>query len=256
MLSTTRARFGALAAAAAVVAAGLLTATPASAAAGTITLANATFTAGSWGAGLDVSGTGFTADTTVTVTVTNTEDDSVLGTTDVTADASGAFSDAVLTPTSTLVVPAEDEDIVVSATSTDGDTSNAVPLDVRAMRGISANTTSITTADLVNPDGGLEIIASGYTPGETVTLTSVYNGEEMEELTYTADRNGTVWAGLVLNGEAVAGTIVFTFTGATSTVSNTISITVTGDTIDGEGDGFGDVPAATNPTAKLPVVSG
>ena len=261
MISTTRTRLAASAVAAAViVSGGLLAAAPASAATGTLTLANSTFTAGDWGTGLDVSGTGFTADAVVTITVTNTEDSSVLDSHDVTADATGAFADEVFTPAVDLMLPADGADITVSATSDAGDASNTVALDVRAPKGIDANTTTVSTDDLTDPNVGVQIVASGYTPGETVTVSAVYNGTEMSDVTFTADRSGTVFAQLYLDGSAQAGQIEFTFTGVTSGVANSITITVTGDVVAGPAPAPAPAdPSQTAPAStgeNLPVVSG
>lgn len=259
MLSTTRTRLTVSAAAAAAVVGGLFAAAPANAATADLTLANSTFTAGDWGTGLDVSGTGFTANTVVTITVTDTEDGSILDSHDVTADATGAFADEVYTPVASLPLPALGEDIQVSATSADGDTSNVITLDVRAAKGIAASTTSISTADLTDPDVGIEITAAGYTPGETVTLSTNYNGKTLPDRTYVADRSGTVFVAVYLaQGTAEAGQIDFALTGATSAVVNSIAVTVIGDTIVQPGQPApAPVPAST-PTAvgTLPVVSG
>lgn len=262
MLSTTRTRLTLGAAAAAAVIGGLFVAAPANAATGDITLANSTFTVGDWGTGLDVSGSGFTADTTVTITVSYPDGGTVLGQQDVTADATGAFANEVFTPTSSLPLPAAGEDVVVNATSTDGDTSNTVVLDVRAPQGISASTTTISTDDLVDPNVGIRITAAGYTPDETVTVSTVYNGETLPAMTFEADRSGSVDAAIfLLQGTAEAGQIEFTFTGETSGVANSITITVTGDDVEAPG-GTGPLspapapaPAPTTP-GKLPVVSG
>lgn len=261
MLSTTRTRLTLGAAAAAAVVGGLFIAAPANAATGDITLANSTFTAGDWGTGLDVSGSGFTAGTTVTITVSYPDGGTVLGQQDVTADATGAFADDVFTPSVGLPLPAASEDVVVQATSTDGDTSNTLVLDVRAPKGISANTTTISTEDLTDPDVGIEITASGYTPNETVTMSTVYGGDTLPPITYTADRSGTVNAGVYLAvGTAVAGQLEFTFTGETSAVANSITITVTGDDVDAPGGPGQPAPApitdAPTSPGKLPVVSG
>ena len=260
MLSTTRTRLALSAAAAAAVIGGLFVAAPANAATGDITLANATFTAGDWGTGLDVSGSGFTADTTVTITVSYTDGGTVLGQQDVTADATGAFANEVFTPSASLPLPAGGEDVVVQATSTDGDTSNTLALDVRAPKGISASTTSISTADLTNPDVGIWLTASGYTPGEDVTLSTYYNRVALPARTYVADRSGSVEVGVYLaQGTAKAGQLDFTVTGATSDVTNWITVAVTGDTIDG-GPGLpapAPLPApGPTTTGKLPRGSG
>ncbi|MFE4467370.1 hypothetical protein ACFRFH_01030 [Leifsonia sp. NPDC056824] len=260
MLSTTRTRLTLGAAAAAAVIGGLFVAAPANAATGDITLANSTFTAGDWGTGLDVSGSGFTADTTVTITVSYTDGGTVLGQQDVTADATGAFANEVFTPTASLPLPADGEDVVVNATSTDGDTSNTIMLDVRAPKGISANTTTISTEDLTNRDAGIRITAAGYTPGETVTLSTVYNGETLPAMTFEADRSGSVDAALFLaQGTAEAGQIEFTLTGESSGVANSITITVTGDDIVAGPGPLAPLPVPTpetTTTGKLPRVSG
>ncbi|MFE4950499.1 hypothetical protein ACFQ9V_10370 [Leifsonia sp. NPDC056665] len=260
MLSTTRTRLTLGAAAAAAVIGGLFVAAPANAATGDLTLANSTFTAGDWGTGLDVSGSGFTADTTVTITVSYPDGATVLGQQDVTADATGAFTNEVFTPAASLPLPAVGEDVVVSATSTDGDTSNTIVLDVRAPKGISANTTSISTEDLTNADVGVEITASGYTPGEDVTLSSTYNGDQMPAVAYVADRSGTVNVAVYLaQGTAEAGQIEFTLTGETSAVANSITITVTGDDIVAGPGPLSPAPvpdAAPTTPGTLPVVSG
>ncbi|MEY9851537.1 hypothetical protein ABH923_001215 [Leifsonia sp. EB41] len=260
MLSTTRTRLTLGAAAAAAVIGGLFVAVPANAATGDITLANSTFTAGDWGTGLDVSGSGFTADTTVTITVSYTDGAAVLGQQDVTADATGAFASEVFTPSASLPLPAAGEDVTVQATSTDGDTSNTIVLDVRAPQGISASTTTISTDDLVDPNVGIRITAAGYTPGETVTMSTVYNGETLPAMTFEADRSGSVDAAIFLEqGTAEAGRIEFTLTGETSGVANSITITVTGDDIVAGPGPLSPAPApAPAPTTPgtLPIVSG
>ena len=260
MLSTTRTRLTLGAAAAAAVIGGLFVAAPANAATGDITLANSTFTAGDWGTGLDVSGSGFTADTTVTITVSYSDGAAILGQQDVTADATGAFASEVFTPSASLPLPAAGEDVTVEATSTDGDTSNTIVLDVRAPKGISASTTTISTDDLVDPNVGIRIAASGYTPGETVTMATVYNGETLPAMTFEADRSGSVDAAIFLEqGTAEAGQIAFTLTGETSAVANSITITVTGDDVVAGPGPLSPAPLpAPGPTTAgtLPVVSG
>ncbi len=259
MSSITRARFGAIAAAAALVAGGLLTTSPALADEGdpTISLANTTYTAGSWGDGLDVSGAGFTPDSLVTITVSSVQGAAgdVLGTYEATADDTGAF-EAAFTPENALPLPAEDGDIVVGASSDAGDIAENVTLDVRAAKGITASTLKITTKDLVT--GGLTIVASGYTPGETVSVGSVYNGKPIAGPTAVADRSGTVTFNLVLRGVAESGKIVFTLTGETSDSANEITVEVVGEkTSSGTGSGTGlTTKAGTKSATKLPVVSG
>lgn len=257
MLSTFRARFGALSIVAAV-SVGMLAVSPAAAApedTPAITLANTSFTAGDWGTGLDVSGTGFEPDSVVTIGVLDNSDFTVLGSLEVTADDEGSFADATFVPTGALTVPAHDARVIVQAG--DGTTvSNIVALDVTSPRSISANTTTITTADLADPEVGLSIIATGYRASEAVALSAVYNGAPIETITDQADTNGIVRAGIYLDGTAVAGEIVITLAGMVSHVSNSITITVVGDAV-GDGDlGLGASGTATATSTKLPVVSG
>lgn len=56
----------------------------------------------------------------------------------------------------------------MGASSDAGDVAENAQLDVRAPKAITASTLKITTKDLVT--GGLTIVASGYTPGETARL--------------------------------------------------------------------------------------
>lgn len=152
------------------------------------------------------------------------------------ADGDGGF-EAAFTPENALPLSAED-----------------VQLDVRAPKAITASTLKITTKDLVT--GGLTIVASGYTPGETVRLGSVYNGEPIAGPTEVADRSGAVTFDLVLNGVAEAGKIVFTLTGETSGAANEITVEVVGErTTSGTGTGL-TTKTGTTTTKKLPVVSG
>ena len=267
MTNSTRLRFGVLAAAAAVVAAGMLTAVPANAATtGTITLANTTYTSGSWGDGLDITGSGFTADSVVTITV----DDSTPATIDthtVTADATGAFHE-VYEPANPLVLTTLGTRYSVSATSDQGDDSNTVPLTVLLPKGIVTDSPTISTADLVDSDKGISVAAAGYTPGEKVNVSVDYNGSTLKGGTYTATAEGAVSVKLWYIGTAVPGPLVITATGATSGVAQSVTVQVTGDTTD-DGDDTDEVPpavtgtevpapapAATQGAKNLPVVSG
>lgn len=261
MTSSTRIRFGALTAAAAIVAGGFFAAAPANAATGTLTLANTTYTAGDWGTGLDVSGSGFTADAVVTITV-ETADHTAIDSHDVTADASGDFQETY-TPAVVLPLPAPGETFSVTATSDQGDTSNSVPLTVLAPAGIFSNASTITTAELTDPNTPIKVAASGYKPGEQVDVSVDYNGATLDGGSYTADASGSVAFSLwLVSGTAVAGPMVITAAGAESGFSQNLTVQVTGDDIT-VGGGDSSTPsvdgAPTAPAAgpsRLPVVSG
>ncbi|NUU07143.1 hypothetical protein [Leifsonia sp. C5G2] len=267
MTNSTRIRFGALAAAAAVVAGGFLAAAPANAATGTITVANTTFTAGDWGTGLDVSGTGFTADAVVTVAVAvvpnGSTDTTLLGSKDVTADATGAFQLDDFVPAGALPLPGPDATVQVSAISDADDTANTVPLTVLAPKGLTTSVSTITTADLANKEVGFDIAGGGYTPGETVKISATYNGEVLDStLEATAGADGSILLEHVyITGFVESGTLVITATGVDSGLAQTASISVVGETIvtdDGAPTvGGSTAPAATQtPAKRLPVVSG
>lgn len=261
MLTSLRARLGALAIAAAIAATGgVLTATPAHAAGAQITLANRTFTAGDWGAGIDVTGTGFTPGSAVKILVVEDKEWTTLGETTVPADSDGAFA-TVFTPSIDIAVADPDQGVVVAAQSDAGETSGIVLLDIRAPKGISASTTTITTDALADANAGIDLVASGYEPDEDVVVSGTLNGSTPEPLTVTADRTGTIHVShLHLSGSAEPGELVLTVTGQRSGAVNTIGITVTGTAVAGDagtGGGLGSAaPSAAKPTGKLPVVSG
>lgn len=273
MTSSTRIRFGALAAASAVVAGGFFAAVPANAAGTTLTAANTTFTVGDWGTGLDLTGTGFTADGNVTITL----DSSVSGeldSTSATADAAGDLSVPAWIPTVPLAALAAGETLsVTAADDTDPALAASVQLTIEDAvtappvlepKGISTNVSTITTAELANP--GFDVHAAGYTPGETVTVTADYNGDVQNLKPLVAAADGTVDFTMVLaGGTAVAGSITVTVVGSDSGVSNSATVEITGEDVVVDGDpGPADLdttgtttaadPAA--PAADLPVVSG
>ncbi|MET3564794.1 hypothetical protein ABIC47_000265 [Leifsonia sp. 563] len=262
MTSSTRIRFGALTAAAAVVAGGFFAAAPATAATGTLTLANTTFTAGDWGAGLNVAGSGFTADAVVTITV-ETSDHTAIDLHDVTADASGSFQETY-TPFVTLPLPAAGDTLSVTATSNLGDTSNSVPLTVNPAtlpKGIVSSVSTITTAQLADKNSGISILASGYTPGEQVKVTVDYAGDALDLGPYTVEADGSVVFGFYLaGGVATAGPLTVTVAGQQSGVSQSVTIQVTGeDVVVGGGTApslGGAATAAASGPSRLPVVSG
>jgi hypothetical protein len=255
MLTLTRSRFVAAAIAAAVVGTGLFASAPANAATGQLTVASTVFTEGDWGSGLSVSGSGFAADAIVTVSLDLAG--STIETTTVTADATGGFALTGWVPIATPEASTDDATTTVTATDNAGNDSNAVDLSIRRAAGVLSNVTTISTTDLVDPNGGIAIVASGFQPGEAVTINAVYNGENVLSATDVADAAGSVYTGGYLeSGVADAGSITFTITSATHT--ETISIQVTGaPTAAGTGTaGLGTVPAAPAGAPKRPVVSG
>lgn len=269
MTSSTRIRFGALAAAAAVVAGGFFAAAPANAATGTIILGTDTYTEGDWGAGLNVAGTGFAPDSTVTVTVQSS--DAAVGVIDThqlstPVGADGSFQETY-TPTGILPLPAAGETITVSATTDAGDDSNAVALTVNpavvpAPKGLKASVSTITTADLGNKEVGFDIVGGGYTPGEWVVITAVYNGTPVfGNIRVQAGPDGSIAAEHIsITGALEAGSVTVTAVGETSGVSQSVTVSVTGETIvtggGNEGLGGSAAPAATAQATRLPVVSG
>jgi hypothetical protein len=255
MLTFTRSRFVAGAIAAAVVGAGLFTAAPANAATAEITLASTVFTEGDWGSGLSISGSGYTADSTVIVVLTLAG--SVVESTTVTADASGDFTLTDWVPVATPEASTDDETTKVTATDGAGVDSNDVDLSIRRTAGVLSNVTTISTADLVDPNGGIAIVASGFQPGEAVTINAVYNGENVYSATDVADAAGSVFTGgYLVSGVADKGSITFTVTGTTHTEA--VTIQVTGDPVGVKTGEAGLAAPAAAPAAprKLPVVSG
>ncbi|RDV46101.1 hypothetical protein DOE76_02800 [Leifsonia sp. ku-ls] len=265
MTSFTRIRFGALAATAAIVAGGFFAAAPANAAqTGTITVSPEYFdyTAGDWGDGFSVSGTGFTAGTTVTIDLVGPSGS--LETYEVptpATDPDGAFS-AVFLPT--VAFPAPGDTVSLTATSTDGDTSNTVAIaQWIAPSGIETNVTTLTTAELT-VENAIQILACGYAPGSDVTAEAVYDGSTYSAGSYTAALNGCVAFSLWLaGGTAVPGDFTVTVSGTDSdgnAVVHTKTVTVTGEaTTTGGGTptvGNAATSTASTQATRLPVVSG
>lgn len=260
MTSSTRIRFGALAAAAAVVAGGFFAAAPAQAAdEATISLANTTFTAGDWGSGLDVTGTGFTADSDVTIFVAQSIGGD-LTSVQTTADGSGEF-EISYKPTVELPLPASGEFLYVTAISDEGDSSNQVKLTVLAPKGIATSVSKITTADLANKEVGFELTAGGYTPGETVTVSATMNGEALQgTFDEIAGPDGAIAVQIYMGGVVESGTLTITAVGKTSGLSQSVSLKVIGETVVTEGTQTptigGGATAAASTSRSLPVVSG
>jgi hypothetical protein len=255
MFTSTRSRFGAAAIMAVVVGSGLFAAAPANAATGQLTVASTVFTEGDWGSGLSVSGSGFGADATVTVSLDLAG--SVIDTTTVTADAAGGFALTGWVPAATPEASTDNATTTVTATDDAGNDSNAVDLSIRRSAGVLSNVTTISSADFIDPNGGIAIVASGFQPGEAVTINAVYNGDNVYSVSDVADAAGSVFTGGYLeSGVAEAGSITFTITSATHT--ETVTIQVTGAPA-GAGNGtggLGTVPAAPAGAPKRPVVSG
>lgn len=261
MLSSVRGRLGAAATALAVIGTGVFAAAPANAAGPEITVANTAFTEGSWGDGVDISGSGFAADGSVSVEVFNGEKS--LGADVVTADADGAFS-TVLLPYLPLTLPDDEDDVVVTAT--DG-TNDAAPVILTVLRkaGIQTDGSAITVADLADSEAGLGVIAGGFVPGEKVTVAVTLNGEAISMGTDPkADRSGSVVGRLWMSSGAAPGSLVITLTGEAGHVEST-TIKVIGDESNVPGtpevppvvDITPEIPGApTTPSIKLPVVSG
>lgn len=160
-------------------------------------------------------------------------------------------------------VPAADSEVatnaltLVRASDDTGNTADAVTRSIRRTPGVISNVTTISTSDLADPNGGIELLTSGFKPGESVTVTGVYNGVSDYQSELVADDAGSVYLRVYLeSGAPEAGKIVFTLAGAAHTETTTIAIT--GETISvGDGNanfGGGAVTPAAAP--KLPVVSG
>lgn len=245
-----------LAAAALACGAGLIATVPATAAGEpTIADANASYTLGDWGTGLELSGAGFAAETEVTITLTDVHTDATSSTetTTVTTDEEGAFAETWL-PEETASTAGDQ----YTVDATDGtDDSNTLTLTVLATAGITVTPSTISTVDLADKEKGVIVAASGFAPGETVDVVTVY-GDTTIRSSETADINGTVTWHESWYGHLEAGTVGYTLTGATSGHVETASLTVTGETIITDG-GDTDVPApiVTDTVATaLPKVSG
>ncbi|MGN6427905.1 hypothetical protein [uncultured Leifsonia sp.] len=268
MLTTRSGRLVPLLAAAALVGAGLLAATPAhaedpQAPAGDVAFGASPTTfglgawtedgyaPGSWDSGLTLSGAGFGPDAMVTVTLVGTDEgDPVLtDSTEIAADADGAF-DETWTPAEPPLAG-----LAYSISATDGDsTSDPVALDVLAPEGIVASPATISTREL--HDSGVTVAAGGFAPGEPVSIAVEY-GPAAEDHETTANLNGAVGFGMTWYGSLRAGTITFTLTGAESGHVETASVTVTGETIHvGPGDESTPPRGGIAPTTALPKVSG
>jgi hypothetical protein len=264
MVGSARSRWAIVTAVAALVTGGILVSTPAQAATASIGVTVPVVYADSWGSGIDVIGGGFTPSSTVTFSIDWVRDSDGTkvhyGDTTTPASASGVISVTGWVPAMAPGVWA-DSTLTLSATSDAGDTSNAVAFDVRNPPGIETNAPSLTTAQFMDSTIGLSVQASGFTPGETVAFSAVYNGTNLPApSSLVADKYGSVSWQYVRTGVAAAGSVVLEAAGATSRWSDTVAIT--GATIGGSAAPAGPagpsdpgVPVQATPRA-LPVVSG
>ncbi|MCI0156376.1 hypothetical protein KNO15_06665 [Leifsonia shinshuensis] len=263
------ARIGALIATIGIVAAAAVGASPAVAApTAQLTVQPAVYHPGSWGSGITVSGSGFAASSTITLDVTYNHTQS-LGTATTTTDAAGAFSNFTFTPTTAPFAAGVNDNHYVTATDGAGASASAA-LDVRWAPSITANVLSLPTSSLVDPGSGFAFSLTGLDDNEVVTAAATYNGTAVSGLTdLRAGVRGILTTDYyyLAGGVATAGTITFTFTGATSGVVLTTSVTVTGPDIAAAGGGVtprfaagsGTAPApapAPGTTGTLPVVAG
>lgn len=263
------ARVGVLVAAIGLIAAGAIGAAPAVAApAAAITVQPAVYHPGSWGTGITVSGTGFAASSTITLDVSYNHTQS-LGTATTTTDATGAFTNFTFTPTTAPFAAGVNDNHYITATDGAGASATAT-LDVRWAPSILANVLQLPTSSLVDPSSGFAFSLTGFDDNETVTAAATYNGVTVQGLSdLTAGLRGILTTGYyhLADGVATAGSITFTFTGATSGVVLTTTVTVTGPDVAAAGGGTtlrfstdssttpGSDPAP-GPTGTLPVVSG
>ncbi|ERK71724.1 hypothetical protein [Leifsonia aquatica] len=250
MLSTTKVRAASVLGAVAVAGALSLSAVPANAAGAEISLASSTFTIGDWGSGIAVTGSGFDLDADVTVSLVDVEStgptvlDSIITESD---DAGAILLD--WTPTANAMTADYDNGyLAVVATDGSGNLAAEVPLTLFAPEGIWTDAATITTAELADENVGAIVWAGGYTPGESVTTTIVYNGYTFEH-TDPADRfGGIAFSWSLVGGTVEAGTIDFTVVGADSKLSQSISVAVTGPTIELGGAPDGEVtPVQVSP---------
>ncbi|KQQ65365.1 hypothetical protein [Microbacterium sp. Leaf320] len=125
---------------------------------------------------------------------------------------------------------------------------------------------SLTTGDWQNPDKGIFVEASGFTPGETVQVTAEYAGVTYQVEASEADEDGWILFQLWLeSGASVAGTVTVTAVGDVSGVTVTGSATITADpatpatppapVVPGATAAAGAAAAPVAPT-NLPIVSG
>ncbi|WP_162819100.1 hypothetical protein [Leifsonia aquatica] len=269
MVRSARSRWTLITAITALVVGATLASTPAQAATASIGVTVPVVYTDSWGSGIDVIGGGFTPSSTVTLSIdwVNASNGQKVhyGDTTTAASASGVISVIGWIP---AMGPDSwaDLTLMLSATSDAGDTSNAVAFDVRNPPGIETNAPSLTTAQFMDSTIGLAVQASGFTPGEAVAFSAVYNGVNLPApSSLVADKSGSVVWQYVRTGVTAAGSVVLDATGATAHWRATVAITgptIGGSTSPADPATTSDpgVPAQVSPVQAtpraLPVVSG
>lgn len=264
------ARLGALVAAIVLVAAGAIGSSPAVAAStATVSVQRAVYHPGGWGAGITVSGSGFAPSSTVTLDVSYNLSQS-LGTATASTDATGAFADFTFTPATPAFAAGLNDNHIVTATDETGASATAI-LDVRWSPDILPSVLQLPTTSLVDPSSGFAFSLTGFDDDETVTAAASYNGVEVRGLDdLRAGLRGilTTLRYHLAEGVATAGTINFTFTGATSGVVLSTQVSVTGADAAAAAGGTtlrfatgatpppASAPAAPSASAKLPIVAG
>lgn len=223
-------RVGALVTTIGLLAAGAVAASPAIAApTAEISVQPAVYHPGSWGSGITVSGSGFAPSSTVTLDVSYNL--SVpLGTATTTTDATGAFEDFTFTPATPAFTAGVNDNHFVTATDEAGASATAA-LDVRWPPTIMASVGELPTAWLVDPSRGIAFTLHGFDDDELVTVSASYNGVDvlgLEDL--RAGTRGILSTAQyhLAEGVATAGTITFTFTGATSGLVLTADVRIVG----------------------------
>jgi hypothetical protein len=267
MTNSTRIRFGALVAAAAVVAGGFFATAPANAAAtGTITVTPSTIKDGTtdWGTGFTVAGTDFTGGSTLDLELT-APDGSSLGTFPTTADANGGFSATVVPNATFPILTAGDKLTVSVANSSAGDTAADATITQLAAQSITANLSTITTDELA-AGTPIEVYACGYLPGETITTTVDYAGQtfDVSDPSDIADEIGCIGVAVSLvSGTATAGDVVIHVNSASLPQSTTVTVTGADATVPGSTpsappavNGGATTTASGSSPTRLPVVSG
>lgn len=267
MTSSTRIRFGALAAAAAVVAGGFFAAAPANAAQeGTLTITPSTIPGGAAGCGTGfiVTGSGFTAGSTLDLDLEGTDGTSI-ETFPATVDSSGDFS-APLAPTAAFpaLVPGDKLSVAVINSSA-SDTAADATITQLAPKAIASSVSTITTAELASGTP-IEVYACGYAPGEAITTMVDYAGRtfDVSDPADVADELGCIAVAVSLvSGTATAGDVVVHIDGATLTQNVTVTVTGADTTVPGSTpsappavDGGASTSTSGTSSTRLPVVSG
>lgn len=267
MTSFTRTRFGALVATAAIVAGGFFAAAPANAAVtGAITVTPSTIAgdATGWGTGFTVTGTGFSAGSTLDLDL-KAPDGSSLQTFPATADASGAFSAPIVPTVAFPALTAGDKLTVSVINSSASDTAADVTITKLAPQSIATNVSTIT-ADELTAHTPILFYACGYQPGETITTLIDYAGQtfDISQPGNVADELGCFdWSLTLTSGTATPGDLVIHVDSASLQQSTTVTVTGPDTTVPGSTpstpptvSGSASTSASSSTPTRLPVVSG